>query len=125
MAAWNGHYSALDTLLNNAANPNALDHEGQTALHKAAAQGHQDIVQCLTQKCADLNIRDNASQTPVDLAMLNGHDAPKWPMLKNWITELDSEYYRRPPLHQAVRYGTDAVVAQILDEGHDINEPDW
>jgi ankyrin repeat protein len=125
MAAWNGHYLALETHLDNAANPNARDHEGQTALHKAAAQGHQDVVTYLAQKGADLHICDNASHTPVDLAILNGHDALKWPMLHNWVGELDSDDYRRPPLHQAVRYGTDDEVAQILDEGHDINEVDW
>jgi hypothetical protein len=46
-------------------------------------------------------------------------------MLHNWVGELDSDDYTRPPLHQAVRYGTDDEVAQILDEGNDINEVDW
>ena len=115
----------IEILVDNGANLNARDHEGQTALHKAAAQGNQDAVVHMARKGADLNIRDNAQRTPVDLAVLEGHDALKWPMLKSWIKDLEVEDYTRPPLHQAVRYGTDADVAQVLNEGHDINEVDW
>jgi ankyrin repeat protein len=125
MAAWNGHMYAVETLVEGGAQLNAKDREGQTALHKAAAQGNQQIVVYLAKKGADLSICDNSRRSPVDLALAGGHEALKWPMLQSWIKDLELDDYKRPPLHQAVRYGTTAQVEQILDEGYDINETDF
>src|SRR6516225_8954599 len=47
---------------------NARDHEGNTALHNAAARGDNDMIQYLVSKGADPKIVNRAGQTTVDMA---------------------------------------------------------
>ena len=55
---------------------NAMDNEGRTALHVAAASGLADAVNVLTQRGARLDERDKYGKTPLDLAVENATIAP-------------------------------------------------
>jgi uncharacterized protein len=50
------------------ADPNARDHEGNTALHNAAARGDNEMINYLVSKGADPKIVNRAGQTTVDMA---------------------------------------------------------
>src|SRR6266851_6992342 len=47
---------------------NAREHEGNTALHNAAARGDNEMIQYLISKGADPKITNRAGQTTVDMA---------------------------------------------------------
>ena len=55
---------------------NAMDNEGRTALHVAAANGLADAVNVLTHRGAPLDERDKYGKTPLDLAVENATIAP-------------------------------------------------
>lgn len=74
LAALVGQTEAVDLLLQEGADVNALTRDGNTALHYAAFFGHADIAERALQNGALTNIRNNHGQTPsetlaVDWAM--------------------------------------------------------
>ncbi|GMV93780.1 MAG: hypothetical protein AMXMBFR82_35580 [Candidatus Hydrogenedentota bacterium] len=54
-------------------NVNALDEEGKSPLHWAAANGHVGTVSALINAGADPGVRDDHGMTPFDYANANGH----------------------------------------------------
>ena len=71
----------LDTFIHltgitSSAELNAMDNEGRTALHVAAANGLVDAVNVLIQRGARLDERDKYGKTPLDLAVENATIAP-------------------------------------------------
>jgi ankyrin repeat protein len=48
---------------------NAVNQQGETALHSAAAQGFSRVVTLLAEKGADLNVRNKRGQTPLTAAI--------------------------------------------------------
>jgi len=50
------------------ADVNARDHEGNTALHDAAARGDNEMIQYLVSRGADVKAVNRAGQTTVDMA---------------------------------------------------------
>ena len=48
---------------------NAVNSQGETALHSAAAQGFSRVVLLLAEKGADLNVRNKRAQTPLTAAI--------------------------------------------------------
>ena len=55
----------VQLLLDNGADPNIRDHEGENALIIAVYEGDTEMVQLLLNKGADPNIRDNDGCTPL------------------------------------------------------------
>lgn len=68
---------AVKLCLELGADVNAVNKNGLTALHGAAARGADQIVQLLVEKGARLDIKDKKGRTPLDVAM--GKDAVKNP----------------------------------------------
>jgi ankyrin repeat protein len=53
----------------NGADVNAANHDGDTALHLAAAKGLNQVVEFLVSHKADVNAKNGRRQTPLDLAL--------------------------------------------------------
>jgi ankyrin repeat protein len=58
-AAENGETDALELLLENDADVDAVDNDGDTALFEAAVNCESDVVEVLIQKGADLEAADD------------------------------------------------------------------
>lgn len=68
LAAWKGHLTILEYLLNSGANVNIGDIGGQTALHTAAEAGQEAACRALRQFGADVSVRDSQARSAADLA---------------------------------------------------------
>ena len=91
-----GHIDAVEVLVEQGADVNESDKDGQTSLALATVYNHFDIVQWLIQNGADVNER-------------------------NEITK----YFRyEPPTHTALTYGDWNTVQLLVQNGADVNESD-
>lgn len=70
MAAFKGHYDAVETLLAKGA---TVNRPGWTPLHYAATGGHDKIVALLLGARADVNARSPNNTTPLMMAAGEGH----------------------------------------------------
>ncbi|KAK4410727.1 Potassium channel SKOR [Sesamum angolense] len=73
-AANDGDLNRIQHLVEAGADPNKMDYNGQSALHRAASKGYEDIIQFLVQKQVQINPRDHFGRTPLFEAIKNGHD---------------------------------------------------
>lgn len=74
-AAYLGLEEAIRTMLDEGADPNEIDEQGETPLHKAAREGHCDAVNALIEFGADVNAVNVMGMTPLHWVALNGRSA--------------------------------------------------
>ena len=72
-AAWRGDLELVRFLVENGADIDAKDVDGETPLHWAARQGHLAVVQYLVEQRADVNATNDHGTTPRALAAQGGH----------------------------------------------------
>lgn len=72
-AAYLGLDEAVRSLVSFGSDPEAVDQQGETALHKAARQGHLRTVEVLAPLC-DVNAINNHGMTAVHWAAMTGRD---------------------------------------------------
>jgi uncharacterized protein len=91
---------AVKLCLDLGADVNAVNMDGLTALHGAAARGADRIVQLLVDNGARLDVRDKKGRTPLDIAM--GKDAvknPGYPTTTALLQKLIRRAQERGALH--------------------------
>ncbi|MFI4983794.1 MAG: ankyrin repeat domain-containing protein [Rickettsiales bacterium] len=71
-AARNGHTSVVKELLNEGANQDALNRDGNSAYHLAALNGHEEVLTLLDKKF--INVKNKYGLMPVDLAKSQHHE---------------------------------------------------
>src|SRR5437762_6912971 len=82
-AAMQGNKDAVRTLLKQAADVNAAQGDGMTALHWAAMKDDAELVQTLLFACANVRATTRiGAYTPLILAAKNGSGAVMAPLLK-------------------------------------------
>ena len=74
LAAAHGEKGKVEQLINDGADPKAVDEHGKTPLHLVAKQGHLQTTTVLLERGADANIIDASGKLAIDYALANGHD---------------------------------------------------
>ncbi len=75
-AAHRNYTKCIDYLIDNGANPNALNRQGQSPIFFAATSGAWQSIELLASKCADVNLRDNRDKklwSPIFYAISKSH----------------------------------------------------
>ncbi|XP_062569028.1 uncharacterized protein LOC134231122 [Saccostrea cucullata] len=108
-------------LLNNGADINACDKDGNSPLSIACDFGYDSPVQLLLNNGADINLCDNDGFSPLYIACQNGHDSTVQLLLNNGadINLCDNDGFS--PLCIACQNGHDSKVQLLLNTGADIN----
>lgn len=118
-------------LLENKANPNALDEAGNTPLHWACARGILNIVNRLTDLKADVNIA-NKQGAVVSSNMLLHSLSLSWKSMNHDFYKYVSSFIFFPPLyyhniyifkalHKACGFGQNACVKKLIDCGAEVD----
>ena len=74
IAAGDGNMAQVNQYLNNGANVNFQDHNGNTALHLAVQNNHFDIIKFLLERGASMTIQNQAGNTALDIAIQQGNN---------------------------------------------------
>lgn len=63
----------MKLLIENGAEINIKDNDGNTPLHYAAKRGFMGIIRLLVENGADINAKNNDGQTPNDISFFKGN----------------------------------------------------
>lgn len=97
----------------------ALDNQGQTPLHCAAAEGHERMVKLLVENGASLSANDILGKTPLHYAAKRGH-VRLAKLLPRRDASLSLESNNGwTPLHSAASQGQQEMVCVLLQKGAD------
>jgi uncharacterized protein len=124
-AAARGDRDAVKALLKQAADVNAAQGDGMTALHWAAMNGDLDLAQMLI--VAGANVRATTrlgSYTPLYLASQQGHGAVIQALIKGGADARAATPNGTTPLMVAAASGEIDAVRTLLDGGADVNAKD-
>lgn len=102
-----------------------LDHEGRTALHRAALLGHGMLARLLLQAGATVNALDDNRCTPLHLAASLGHGEIISILLRRKASPHVKDMFERTPLHFAACGGHAGIVRAILRKGTNAHELDF
>lgn len=120
-------------ILENGADVNTQDHNGDTALHWTSTNGQLDYMKLLLEHGADLHVRNGDENTPIHVAMADGSDKHRnqFDVVKLLIESgadihlRGDPYYGWTALHAACRYVRQLEVVQLLlEKGADIRAKD-
>jgi len=117
--AWNGDADEVRRLVNQGANPTAMEPDSRaTPIHAAAIGGHVSVVRYLVNEAqVDVNMRDGHEQTPLHLACQRGQaDVVRCLVneLRANIGFLGADGFT--PLHIACIFGHFAIVRFLVEE---------
>jgi uncharacterized protein len=121
-AAMQGNREAVRLLLKQAADVNAAQGDGMTALHWAAMKDDADLAQTLLH--AGANVRATTrigSYTPLILAAKNGNATVMAPLLKSGADVNAQTSNGTTPLMFAAASGNVAAVTLLVESGADVN----
>ena len=68
-----GDEEKVHEILKEGVDPNFIDEDGNSALHKASWFGHQNVVKVILAAGGDANIKDEVGETPLHKASERGH----------------------------------------------------
>lgn len=113
-ASENGNDGMVAQLLEQGADREARDTDGQTPLHVASWNGHESTVLLLLDQGASMDVKDVHGQAPLHLAALGGHDNVVAMLLGRGADRVAKDVHGQVPLHHAALGGKDSTVQLLL-----------
>ena len=120
-AAEDGNEQVVVRLLDNDANPNTKDRNGEAPLHHAAQHGHAHVVALLLEHGANPNTVNDNRATSLHLAAWHGHDRVATLLLEHGANPVAKDRQGEVPLHHAARHGHARVVTLLLEHSANPN----
>ena len=112
------HLDVAVLLLQNGANAESRDIEGQTPLHIASDRGYVDIVKLLIDDHgADLNAKNDGHETPLLLALKSGQEKVVNMLMAGGADANHQDRNGWTPLHVASQQGYNYIVQLLLNSG--------
>jgi len=124
MAAYAGDLQRVEKFIDEGADVDAKDEEGQTALHYAAKGADIEMVELLIAKGADVNAKDNRSRTPLYVAVWGGHTDVVEFLIDNGADINARSEYNYTPIYHASWSGSTEMVEFLVKKGADVNAKD-
>ena len=118
-AARSGRLDAVERQLAQAANPNALDIDGESPLHAAARGGHVGVIEMLIARGADPRARARNGTTPLHAAVESAQVGAAQALLQKGADANALDVFGKTPLHDAVLQGNRELAALLIDYGAD------
>ena len=115
----NENITEIKSLLNQGANVNVREKDGQTPLHYAAYLNNINIAKLLIDSGADVNVQDKDGWAPLRWATHNGH-----PEIAKLLIEYEADVNARDnfatsSLHYAVKKGYYDIAKLLIENGAD------
>lgn len=120
-ASWNGHVEIVTMLLDNGADVNAKNNDGNTALMLASKKGQTEIVSMLLAAGADVNAKVIYGNTALIVASGNGHKEIVAILLEKGADVNIKSDFGGTALMLASLRGHTEIVAKLLEKGADVN----
>ncbi|OQR86166.1 hypothetical protein ACHHYP_10879 [Achlya hypogyna] len=120
-ASGEGNVDRVNQLLDDGANTNHRNKNGQTSLHLAVSSGRDDIATLLLEAHADVAARDENGLEPLHVAAGNGHVEAARVLMKAGAKVNARCVNGSTPLHWAAGYGRPEMVALLLGAEANIN----
>jgi len=112
----NGHRDSVMLLLEQSANPNAVDINKRTAAHRGAVCGQEECVDALLNCNADPNIRDINGHTPITHASICDHIGILGTLIQSGGDAYGLDNSRYSALHWACFVGNESCAELLLEE---------
>jgi hypothetical protein len=123
-AAKDGRLADVERLLEEGANPNAADLDGEGPLHVAARWGQVAIAEVLLTHGADPGAKALYGATPLQVSVLEAQVGAARALLSHGADANARDLFGKSPLHDAALRGNRELVALLLDYGADATAAD-
>ena len=121
IAAWKGHVSIAEALIEGGATVDARDRNRETPLHKATWDGVEPVIRFLVQKGAEVDATDLKGWTPLHWASWKGQTEVVKELVAQGASVALPGRDRVTPLHTAAIGGHANVVALLAENGASVN----
>jgi ankyrin repeat protein len=123
-AAKDGRLEDVERMLQEGANPNAPDIDGEMPLHAAARWGQVAIAEVLLSHGADPGAKAANGATPLQVSVVEAQVGTARALLRHGADANARDLFGKSPLHDAALRGNRDLVALLLDYGADARATD-
>ncbi|MBA8758695.1 hypothetical protein HCR18_06845 [Wolbachia pipientis] len=124
-AAKRGDIDAVNRLISEGADVNAVDAHNNTPLHWATVYDNKQVVEALLDKGANVNAEGSNEQTPLHIAATHGHKEIVDALLEVEGIDVNAkDQGGKTPLHRAAENSHAEIVKDLLDKGANVNAED-